>query len=253
MPEETFENGLERGYPIHVSPDAFIATAEQMLRIRAANRGIREVAIKDANVPIAGAFRHDTLMPVMVDYMNAVILPHSELKFESAMNDEVTARVAAGMAAEQRREPEVKDVLAASEMVSEHLTKTPLYNAESEAGGLGVETRLRTYASTPLSVTLLILDTALESAHTLSMRHQQSSLGIAEPDVLDLTPVCELLSALPVAERLVSIPERLQREIDRVLRSETAEPTENTYDALDATLSHQDHNIVPPGASNGME
>ena len=102
MPEETFENDLERGYPIHVSPDAFIATAEQMLRIRAANRGIREVAIKDANVPIAGAFRRDTLMPVMVDYMNAVILPHSELKFESAMNDEVTARVAAGIAAEQR-------------------------------------------------------------------------------------------------------------------------------------------------------
>lgn len=228
---------FEKGYPINVSPESFMATAEHLLKQRASNRGISEVAVKDANIPMPGAFRRDTLMPILVDYMNFVIHPQSDLKFESAMNDEVTSGVAASMASEQDREPEVTDIESAGNLVSKHLSTTPLFNAASDEGGLGVESQLREYASTPLSVTLLMLDTALESAHTLSQRYQQSSMGITEAEVLDLTPVCDLLASMNVAEHIQAMPEQLQSQLERVLTgSADASPTES----LDSVLESSD-------------
>lgn len=221
------EKAFERGYPVNVSMDSFLSTAENMLRQRGTDREINEVAVKDANIPMTGAFRRDTLMPVLVDYMNFVIHPQSDLKFESALNDELTAGVAASMASEESREPKAEDVLKADEMVTSHLSSTPLFNTASEQGALGVTSSMRQVASTPLSVTLLMLDTALESAHTLSQRYQQSSLGLAEPDVLDLTPVCELLASMKVGEHMQELPEQLQAQLDRVMNGKDRFATVN--------------------------
>src|SRR5680860_92061 len=233
------ETGLsfQKGYPINVTAHQFLDTAESMMITRASSRGIMEVAVQDANIPLSGAMRRDILLPVLIDYTNFVIHPQADLQYDSALNDELVAGVASDLATEQDREPTSDDVGEADAMVLAVLRRTPLINVKDNDAGIGVRTQMNDVAGMPLSVSLLMLDTALESAHNLSLKHQQETLGVAEPEVLDLTPVCNLLASMNVSEHINQIPAKVHERLQAILESSTGkiEDTDRVdplYDAL---------------------
>lgn len=213
-----------KGYPIHLSPETFLETVESMMVTRAADRGILEVAIGDANVPLAGAMRRDILLPVLIDYANFVIQPQADLQFDSALNDELTSRVTEDLEAssEPHNDPTIPE--KAREMTKQILGRTPLINVGDPKAGLKTRTALNKVSGIPASVTLLMLDTALESAHNLSMKHQQETSGLSEQEILDLTPVANLLASMNINEMLQSIPANVQKRLDEIL-GETPEQT----------------------------
>lgn len=242
---------FEKGYPINVSAHNFLNTVESMLVTRASERGIVEVAIQDANVPLTGAMRQDMLLPVLTDYMNFVIHTQADLQFDSAIYDELTAGVAADLATADQREPTVDDVGKADDLVGKILRRTPLINVKDEDAGLLARTRLNDVAGVPLSVTLLMLDTALESAHNLSMQHQQETMGVAESEVLDLTPVCSLLAAMNVSQHLNELPHNVHERLQAILGTQDVvgpehEPVNPLYDVLSEEAATESDNTIEP-------
>lgn len=242
MTDNTSTDGTDlpfpKGYPIHLSSDTFLETVEGMMVNRASARGIQEVAIGDANIALAGAMRRDILLPVLIDYANFVIQPQADLQFDSALNDELTAQIeadleAAGESSESASIPE-----KAREMVSQVLGRTPLINVDDQSAGLRARTTLNKVSGIPASVTLLMLDTALESAHNLSMKHQQETTGVSEQEVLDLTPVATMLAGMNISETVQNMPASVQKRLDEILgdtpqRTPTPAPEINPmYDAL---------------------
>ncbi|OLF81965.1 hypothetical protein AWH63_10525 [Marinobacter sp. C18] len=240
-----------KGYPINVTAHQFLETAETMMVSRAASRGILEVAVEDANVPLAGAMRRDLLLPVLIDYTNYVIHPQADLQYDSALNDELIAGVAADLASKDNREPTIDDVGNADAMAQSVLRRTPLINVRDDHAGIGARTEMNSVAGMPLSVSLLMLDTALESAHNLSLKHQQETLGVAEPEVLDLTPVCQLLASMNVSEHINQIPTNVHERLQAILagsspsydKTETVNPM---YDALNEDADRPDQENPSP-------
>lgn len=243
---DTHAPAFERGYPLHGSPDHVVGIIESMMLTRAQARGIEFLAIGNANVPVAGAVRRDILLPVLIDYANFVIFPQTELRFDSELNDELTESVASDVAATQDRAVTSKDREAAQEMVDQVLRRTPVINVADEDAGLGVRGHLNRASGTPMSVSLLMLDTALESAHNLSQRHQQDTLGLADESVLDLTPIADLMNAMAVSEAVSGLPQNVQTRLNAILdgtpdRTPQPAPEVNPlYDAIGSSLAGQD-------------
>ena len=234
---------FKKGYPISVTAHQFLDTVESMMITRASSRGIMEVAVQDANIPLSGAMRRDILLPALIDYTNFVIHPQADLQFDSALNDELVAGVAADLATEEEREPTPADVISAGSMVNSVLRRTPLINVSDPYAGIGARTEMNSAAGMPLSVSLLMLDTALESAHNLSLKHQQETLGIAEPSVLDLTPVCNVLASMNVSEYINQIPSNVHERLQAILKSTTGtvertEAVDPIYDALNEDFQY---------------
>lgn len=188
-----------------------MALVEHILIDRARGQGIVEVALGDAHLPVEGAMRPDMLLPVLVDYANQVILRHTELRFDSALAEELTSSLAVDQALGENRLPLAEDLRDADQQAAPLFEQSLLRNITDENAGLKRRTEAQTAATMPVSVNLLILDTALESSIHLSRTHQQATLGQTEASVLDLTPTYDLLAQLnlPVPVIPTSLHERL--------------------------------------------
>ncbi len=210
-----WEPPFPKGYPQPRTADAMVRLVELMLTERARDLGIQEVALGDANLPLDGAFRRDMLLPVLVDYANQVIFRQSELRFDSALTEELSSGIAAEHAASENREPNAEDMKVADTVIEPVLKQSLLSNHEDRQAGLQVQTHATDLATMPISVSLLILDTALESAHHLSQTHQQNTLGHTERTVLDLSPTYDFLAQLDV--EVPKVPTALHQRLQDIL------------------------------------
>lgn len=235
--QPSWEPPFPKGYPHPGTANGMVRLVESMLTERARDLGIQEVALGDANLPLDGAFRRDMLLPVLVDYANQVIFRQSELKFESALTDELSTGIAAEHAASEDREPTEDDLEVADTVIEPILKQSLFSNHEDRQAGLQVRTHATDFATMPVSVSLLIMDTALESAYHLSQSHQQNTLGHTEREVLDLSPTYDFLTQLQV--EVPTVPTALQSRLHDILdehptpqEGNPATKTANLEDAL---------------------
>ena len=95
--------------------------------------------------------------------------------------------------------------------VSERVNRPAIYNQSDGKSLLKSKSELREVAGMPLSVTLLMMDMALETAYQMCQSYQQRLIDDPREDVLDLTPVVELLQRMDAQPR-VDVPENLDNQ-----------------------------------------
>ena len=187
--------------------DELLDAIEQVLIYRAEQRGIRSIGLQDASMPIAAGLKRDALLPVMVDYLTNTIYKQSELHFESDLMDTLAIETLEHRAGAENGEQCVDaDVKNIQSDIAQNVQRPMLYNHSDDEGLLFASTGVSPVATIPASVTFLMLDAALESAHNLSMTHQQNLAGITEKSELDLTPVLELLARLDINNSVIAPP-----------------------------------------------
>lgn len=169
-----------------------------LLAVRAAQQGVKNVRINNAEVSIMAGLQADMLLPILTQYANSVLFNNSAMRYSSAWHD----KVCLDRLTEEGEEFSVDKLLS----YQSELVTLAFYNVKSEKALAKVETKLRPYAAIPFSVSLLFMDLALEKAIQLS-RNQDILQGVeVQYDTLDLTAMNDLLLAMsPHHEPLVQV------------------------------------------------
>lgn len=223
---EHLEPPFPEGFPDAGYGENLLDLLESVMIQRAMSRGITDVALSDAQIPVDTAMSRDTLLPVLVDYTNHMLFEQSELLFDSQMMD---ALMVAAMndpenPAVSSFEQAVADTAAVERHVKSSVQSPLFYNRESPQAALGFEVHMAKVRTIPVSVSLLLMDTALESAHQMSIQEQTATDGLSQSHILDLTYVTNYLGRLDVQNRVIA-PAALHSRLEAMANSH-AMPTE---------------------------
>lgn len=225
------------GFPNPLLERGRMQIIEDALILRATEQGIASVSVNGASMDITQGLRADALMPILTDYLTHTLYRQMNLLFDTDLMETLVT---------ERLETLDNTSVSLSGLLNtlERDIQRPLfYNAAAEGTLLGVKTQVSTLATTPASLSLLLMDTAIESAHTLSQRHQLNLYGESSAEDLDLTPVVESLELQNVNPRVV-VPANLHvrlRELTEHLRESTA----STHKAHDADSRSNSTNQPP--------
>lgn len=197
------------GFPNPLLERGKLQIIEDALVLRAHEQGIASISVDGASMPVGQGLRAEGLLPILTDYLTHTLYRQMNLTFDTdLMETLVTERLA------NLKDDEVSLVGLLNE-VERDIQRPLFYNAENEDALLGVRTQVSTLATTPASVSVLLMDAAIESAHTLSQRHQLSLYGDVYTEELDLTPVVDSLAMQNVNPRVV-VPENLHARLRRL-------------------------------------
>lgn len=205
------------GFPNPLLNPGQMQIIEDALILRANEQGITNICVNGATMPINQGLRADGLMPILTDYLTHTLYRQMNLMFDTdLMETLVVERL-------ENLDPETMSLNGLLDTLERDIQRPLFYNAPASESLLGFKTQVSTLATIPASVTLLLMDAAIESAHSLSQTHQLNLHG--EPTIgdLDLTPVVESLAAQNVNPR-VAVPQNLHarlREITERLQTES--------------------------------
>lgn len=213
------EPPFEKGFPVADDACQHLDLLESVLTQRAIARGITDVALSDAQISVDAAMSRTTLLPVLVDYANHMIFQQSELSFDSKMMDDL---MVATLNDEQTPKAETgEQALEQASDIERHVkteVQSPLfYNREDANAPLGFRVDTAKIATIPVSVSLLLMDTALESAHQMSVQEQTASDGANQSHILDLTYVTDYLSRLDIQDRVIA-PAALHAKLEALAK-----------------------------------
>lgn len=227
LPERLpFPNGfpnplLEHGR-MHIIEDALV--------LRATEQGIASVSVNGASMSIAQGLRADALMPILTDYLTHTLYRQMNLLFDTdLMETLVTERL-------ETLDGESVSLTGLLDTLERDIQRPLFYNASAEDALLGFKTQVSTLATIPASVSLLLMDAAIESAHTLSQRHQLNLYGQSSAEDLDLTPVVESLEMQNVNPRVV-VPANLHARL-RDLTERLRQPMPSAESGTEASSGH---------------
>lgn len=217
--DETESLPFPNGFPNPLLERGKVQILEDALILRAHEQGIMSVSVNGASVPATQGLRANSMLPILTDHLTHTIYRQMNLMFDTDLMETLVV--------ERLGEAENTNVSLTELMDDlERDVQRPLfYNAPSEDGLLGYRTKVSTLATIPTSVTVLLMDAAIESAHTLSQRHQLNLYGESHPDDLDLTPVVESLELQNVNPRVV-VPENLNARLQTIITSLTEQQSE---------------------------
>lgn len=206
---ETEALPFPNGFPNPLLERGKMQIIEDALVLRANEQGISSISVNGASMPVAQGLRAEGLMPILTDYLTHTLYRQMNLTFDTdLMETLVTERLA-------NLEDDNVSLAGLLDEVERDIQRPLFYNAEHDDALLGVRTQVSTLATTPASVSVLLMDAAIESAHTLSQRHQLSMHGDVYAEELDLTPVVESLTMQNVNPRVV-VPENLHARLRRL-------------------------------------
>ena len=178
-----------------------MAFFEGVMTLNAASKGVRYVDLFDATTSMRDGMRSDVFMPILVDYMTLVISPSLQLKYQTAFEENMMMSMLEKYSTEQ---PLNEFLLK----VSSKVNRPAIYNRSDNGSILGAKADFRKTSGTPSSVTLLMMDMALDDAIKLSIEHADD----AELDTLDLTPTVDLLSKMDVSP-CVEVPQDVDERV----------------------------------------
>lgn len=197
-----------------------IQVVEDALLLRAFDHGIQSVAVYEADLTPQQAFRSYGLMPVLVDYATHVIGRTMNWSFDSGLQE----RLLMEMLEDSSKSMKLHDMM---DLVRNKLSRPALYNRADPDALLDSRTSFRENAGIPISVTLLMMDLALETSHEISQQYHMNMTGDPQAETLDLTPTCDLLANLDYANPRVEIPRDLRLRADAVKSAPTIAETLN--------------------------
>lgn len=200
-----------------------IQVVEDALLLRAFDHGIQSVAVYEADLKPQQAFRSFGLMPVLVDYATHVIGRTINWSFDSGLQEKILME----MLEDSSKTMKLHDMM---DLVRNKLSRPALYNRADPDALLDSRTAFRENAGIPISVTLLMMDLALETSHELSQQYHLNMTGDPQMETLDLTPTCDLLANLDYANPRVEIPRDLRLRANAVKNAPTI--TETLADQL---------------------
>lgn len=218
----TFENGFPNALAEHGLKS--VQVVEDALLLRAFDQGIQSVAVYEADLTPQQAFRSHRLIPILVDYATHVIGRTLNWSFDSGLQE----RILMEMLEDSGQTLKLHDMM---DMVRNKLSRPALYNQADPDALLDSRTMFRENAGIPVSVSLLMLDLALETTHEISQQYHMNLTGDPQVETLDLTPTCDLLANLNYANPRVEIPKDLRLRADAVKHSPTY--TETLSERLD--------------------
>lgn len=205
MPEAAHKTNTEFGFPLSLNEfQNPVQVIEDTLLMRACQMGILEIEVFDTDFSAQQGLRADGLMPILVDYMTHVFGTKLQWDFDSSLQDQVMVEVLES----NDNGLQIQDLM---KQVSERVNRPAIYNQSDDKSLLKSKSELREVAGMPLSVTLLMMDMALETAYEMSQSYQQRLIDDPREDVLDLTPVVELLQRMDAQPR-VEVPENLDNQ-----------------------------------------
>ena len=202
-----------------------IEVLEDALLLRALDQGIQSVSIYEADLTPQQAFRSYGLMPVLVDYATHVIGRTINWSFDSDLQE----RLLLEMMENSSKQIKLHDMM---DLVKTKLSRPALYNRADPDALLDSRTAFRENAGIPISVTLLMMDLALETSQEISQQYHMNMTGDPQAETLDLTPTCDFLAGLDYANPRVEIPRDLRLRADAVRSAPTI--TETLSDQLNA-------------------
>ena len=211
-----------QGFP---TPD----TAEQGTRLigsvaamRAYERGILYVEIEDATLGVETAFSGDGILPVVSDYVTHILTPAIEWRFKSGLETQLVNQYISAMDPDQPWR--IQDL---AEAVRDQVNRPALVNVASEGGIMDVTTQLRDAPGIPVSVSLLMMDMAIENMQVLSMQYQQQLMGDALMDTLDITPTVNALADMEAHPRAEMPNDVRQRALARLTTAAGSKPQQS--------------------------
>lgn len=191
------------GFPLTIgNSENPIQIIEDTLFIRACDHGILSVDLFDANLPARDAFKSDAFLPILGDYANHMIGRTMQLRFNTGYHESIMLDILDQSGGDQIT---LRDAMSAAAL---RANRPALYNRSDANALLDSRLDLRQQSGIPLSVTLLMMDLALEASIEYSLKHQQSIYGEEVTDTLDLTPVVNILQHVNAQPR-IEIPKNL--------------------------------------------
>lgn len=206
MAETSMNESFPTGFPLSLTRyQNPMQVVEDTLFMRACQLGILEIEVFDSDFSAQQGLRANTLMPVLVDYVTHVFGMKLQWEFQSAMQDQVMMEIL-------EQNDQSQSIAELMKTVSERVNRPALYNKAHQGTLLNARTELREASGIPLSVTLMMMDMALETAHEMSMAYQQELIDDPRDEVLDLTPVIRLLQNIDAQPR-VYVPETIENDL----------------------------------------
>jgi hypothetical protein len=205
MAEVNTSGGTEFGFPVSVNQFKHpMQVIEDTLFMRACQLGILDIEVFDTDFSAQQGLRSDGLLPILVDYVTHVFGTKLQWDFDSSLQDQVMVEILEN----NNSELAIADLMRE---VSTRVNRPALYNQSNDKAVLNSQTQLREVTGMPLSVTLMMMDMALETAYEMSQSYQQKLVDDPREDVLDLTPVVELLQRMDAQPR-IEVPETLDHQ-----------------------------------------
>lgn len=191
------------GFPLTIGDQENpIQIIEDTLFIRACDHGIQSVDLFDANLPARDAFKSAAFLPILGDYANHMIGRTLQLRFNTGYHESIMLEILEQSGGDQVTLREAMNAAAL------RANRPALYNQANPKALLDSSLQVRHQAGTPLSVTLLMMDLALEASREYSLKYQVSIYGEEMPETLDLTPVVNVLQQVNAQPR-IQIPANL--------------------------------------------
>lgn len=200
MSDMTFPEGFPLSIGEHENPMQIV---EDTMFIRACDSGILHVDLYDASMPARDAFRCNGLLPVLVDYANHIIGRTLQLRFDTEYHETIAMDIL------EAGGESFTDAINAAAL---RANRPALYNRADSGALLESSMAMRENSGIPLSVSVLMLDMALEASKELSAKHQIDCYGETIDDTLELTPVVNLLQHVNAQPR-IAIPPDLPTKI----------------------------------------
>jgi hypothetical protein len=212
--------GFKDGFPNSLESygDRAIEVVEDTLLMRAFNHGIQSVSIFEADLTPQQAFRSFGMMPILVDYATHVLGRSLNWSFNSGLQEKVLMDILENSS----KSIQMHDMM---DLVNNKLSRPALYNRADPDALLDSRTAFRDKASIPVSVTILMMDMALETSHEISQQYHMNMTGDPQMETLDLTPVCDLLAKLDYANPRVEVPKDLMMRAQAVKSAPTVTET----------------------------
>jgi len=228
------EAPFPEGFPNPLAKPGQMQIIEDALILRAHAHGITEVSVNGASVPTLQAFRCNGLLPILTDYLTHSLYRQMNLMFDTELMESLmTERL-------ETMDISGDNFISQMNQLEKEIQRPLFYNEADDDALLGARTSVSPLATIPASVTLLLMDAAIESAHTLSQNEQLNFHGEPIPDELDLTPVVQSLEAQNVNPRVV-VPENLHARVQRLVEKlQTELVAENEGDDLEDALDMGD-------------
>src|SRR5690554_4440850 len=204
------ETKFPDGFPLTIgnteNPTQII---EDTLFIRACDQGILSVDLFDANLPARDAFKCSGLLPILGDYANHVIGRSLQFRFKTGYHESVMMDILEMSGNDQLTLTEAMKAAAL------RANRPAFYNKADTHALLDSRLQVRETSGIPLSVSLLMMDLALEASRELSLHYQVSIHGEEMPETLDLTPTVNLLQNVNAQPRIqipTNLPARIAEE-----------------------------------------
>jgi hypothetical protein len=206
------------GFPLTIDGESNpTKTIEDALYIRACDHGILTVDLFDASLSARDAFRCTGLLPVLADYANHIIGRTLYMDFETEYQQSLINEVF-------EHQPEGVRINEISDAVKARSNRPALYNKANPYALLESAVAVREEGGTPLSVSLLMMDLALEAAIRESHVYQRQTLGDIIEDTLILTPVVHTLQRINAQPR-IDIPPNLPARVEQERQDRSAAQT----------------------------